>query len=150
MEQEMLRQFTQLYNNQDILSNLINSGLNSRYSNSELHCIEAIGKLEHPNGVKLATLLSMTRGAVTKLAKRLLQDGLIESYTRSDNKKEIYYRLTSTGEVLFKEHEVAHTKWEERDIAFLSSVPIKEQQVVLEFLQKFNNYLQAKIQEESL
>ena len=150
MEQEMLRQFTQLYNNQDILSNLINSGLNSRYSNSELHCIEVIGKLEHPNGVKLATLLSMTRGAVTKLAKRLLQDGLIESYTRSDNKKEIYYRLTSTGEVLFKEHEVAHTKWEERDIAFLSSVPIKEQQVVLEFLQKFNNYLQAKIQEESL
>lgn len=150
MEQEMLRQFTQLYNNQDILSNLINSGLNSRYSNSELHCIEAIGKLEHPNGVKLATLLSMTRGAVTKLAKRLLQDGLIESYTRSDNKKEIYYRLTSTGEVLFKEHEVAHAKWEERDIAFLTSVPIKEQQVVLEFLQKFNNYLQAKIQEESL
>lgn len=150
MEQEMLRQFTQLYNNQDILSNLINSGLNSRYSNSELHCIEVIGKLEHPNGVKLATLLSMTRGAVTKLAKRLLQDGLIESYTRSDNKKEIYYRLTSTGEVLFKEHEVAHAKWEERDIAFLTSVPIKEQQVVLEFLQKFNNYLQAKIQEESL
>ncbi|MFW6678719.1 MarR family transcriptional regulator [Lacrimispora sp. AGF001] len=150
MEREMLRQFTQLYNNQDILSNLINSGLNSRYSNSELHCIEAIGKLERPNGVQLATLLSMTRGAVTKLAKRLLQDGLIERYTLSDNKKEIYYRLTSIGEVLFKEHEVAHTKWEERDIAFLSSVPIKEQQVVLEFLQKFNNYLQAKIQEESL
>ena len=150
MEQEMLRQFTQLYNNQDILSNLINSGLNSRYSNSELHCIEAIGKLERPNGVQLATLLSMTRGAVTKLAKRLLQDGIIERYTLPDNKKEIYYRLTSIGEVLSKEHEVAHTKWEERDIAFLSSVPIKEQQVVLEFLQKFNNYLQAKIQEESL
>ena len=150
MEREMLQQFTQLYNNQDILSNLINSGLNSRYSNSELHCIEAIGKLERPNGVQLATLLSMTRGAVTKLAKRLLQDGLIERYTLSDNKKEIYYRLTSIGEVLYKEHEVAHTKWEERDIAFLSSVSIKEQQVVLEFLQKFNNYLQAKIQEESL
>ncbi|WP_324823884.1 MarR family transcriptional regulator [Sinanaerobacter sp. ZZT-01] len=150
MEREMLRQFMQLYNNQDVLSNLINSGLNSRYSNSELHCIEAIGKLERPNGVQLATLLSMTRGAVTKLAKRLLQDGLIERYALSDNKKEIYYRLTAIGEALFKEHEVAHTKWEERDIAFLSSVPIKEQQVVLEFLQKFNNYLQAKIQEESL
>lgn len=149
MEREMLRQFTQLYNNQDILSNLINSGLNSRYTNSELHCIEAVGKLERPNGVQLAALLSMTRGAVTKLAKRLLQDGLIERYTLSDNKKEIYYRLTSIGEVLYKQHEVAHTKWEERDIAFLSSVPIKEQQVVLEFLQKFNNYLQAKIQEES-
>ncbi|EGD46906.1 regulatory protein MarR [Ruminiclostridium papyrosolvens DSM 2782] len=149
MERAMLRQFTQLYNNQDILSNLINSGLNSRYTNSELHCIEAIGKLERPNGVQLAALLSMTRGAVTKLAKRLLQDGLIERYTLSDNKKEIYYRLTSIGEVLYKQHEVAHTKWEERDIAFLSSVPIKEQQVVLEFLQKFNNYLQAKIQEES-
>lgn len=149
MEREMLQQFTQLYNNQDILSNLINSGLNSRYSNSELHCIEAIGKHEHPNGVQLATLLSMTRGAVTKLAKRLLQEGLIERYALSDNKKEIYYRLTPLGEVLYQEHEVAHTKWEERDIAFLSSVPIQEQQVVLEFLQKFNNYLQVKIQEES-
>ncbi|ABX42127.1 MarR family transcriptional regulator [Lachnoclostridium phytofermentans] len=150
MEREILQQFTQLYNNQNILSDLINSGLNSRYSNSELHCIEAIGKLERPNGTQLATLLSMTRGAVTKLAKRLLQDGLIERYILPDNKKEIYYRLTSTGEVLYKEHEVAHTKWEERDIVFLYSVPIKEQQVILDFLQKFNNYLQAKIQEESL
>jgi len=58
--------------------------------------------------------------------------------------------LTSIGEVLYKEHEVAHTKWEERDIAFLYSVPIQEQQVVLNFLQQFNNYLQLKIQEESL
>ncbi len=87
MEREILQQFTQLYNNQDLLSNLINSGLNSRYSNSELHCIEAIGKLEHPNGVQLAALLSMTRGAVTRLAKRLLQDGLIERYVLPDNKK---------------------------------------------------------------
>ncbi|WP_312369524.1 MarR family transcriptional regulator [Lachnoclostridium sp.] len=150
MEREILKQFTQLYNNQDILSNLINSGLNSQYSNSELHCIEAIGKLEHPNGVQLATLLSMTRGAVTKLARRLLHDGLVERYALPDNKKEIYYRLTSIGEVLYKEHEVAHTKWEERDIAFLYSVPIQEQQVVLNFLQQFNNYLQLKIQEESL
>jgi DNA-binding MarR family transcriptional regulator len=149
MERKILQQYTQLYNNQDILSNLINSGLNSRYSNSELHCIEAIGKLDHPNGVQLAAILSMTRGAVTRLAKRLLQDGLIERYVLPDNKKEIYYRLTSIGKVLYKEHEVAHTKWEERDIAFLYSVPIKEQEVILDFLQKFNNYLQAKIQEES-
>lgn len=150
MEREILQQFTQLYNNQDMLSNLINSGLNSRYSNSELHCIEAIGKLENPNGVQLAALLSMTRGAVTRLAKRLLQEGLIERYVLPDNKKEIYYRLTSIGEVLYKEHEVAHTKWEERDIAFLYSVPVTEQEVILDFLQKFNNYLKAKIQEESL
>ncbi len=50
---------------------------------------------------------------------------------------------------MYKEHEVAHIKWEERDIAFLYSVPMKEQEVILDFLQKFNNYLQAKIQEES-
>lgn len=150
MEREILQQFSQLYNNQDILSNLINSGLNSRYSNSEFHCIEAIGKLERPNGAQLAMLLSMTRGAVTKLARRLVQDGLVERYVLPDNKKEIYYRLTSLGVDLYKEHEVAHTKWEKRDIAFLYSVPIKEQQVVLDFLQKFNNYLQAKIQEESI
>lgn len=150
MEREMLRQFTQLYNNQDVLSNLVNDSLNSRYSNSELHCIEAIGTLKHPNGVQLAKLISMTRGAVTKLAKRLLQDGLIERYALSDNKKEIYYRLTPIGEGVYKDHEAAHKKWEERDIAFLNSVPKEEQQVVLEFLQKFNHYLQAKIQEETL
>ncbi len=92
----------------------------------------------------------MTRGAVTRLAKRLLQDGLIERYVLPDNKKEIYYRLTSKGEALNKEHEVAHTKWEERDISFLYSVPIKEQEVILDFLQKFNNYLKDKIEEESL
>ena len=61
---------------------------------SEVHCIEAIQELNEPNVRRLTEALFMTRGAVSKLTKRLEQRGLIESYKNPDNKKEVYFRLT--------------------------------------------------------
>lgn len=147
MNNELLNQFTRLYTNQDVLSTLVNGDLNARYSNSELHCIDAIGKLEHPNGVQLANSLSMTRGAITKLTGRLLRMGLLERYRIPENKKEVYYHLTTLGEKVFKEHEAAHQKWEERDLQFLKSVSKEQREAVLSFLQDFNEFLEIQIRE---
>ena len=47
---------------------------------SEVHCIEAIEELNEPNVRRLTEALFMTRGAISKLTKRLEQRGLIESY----------------------------------------------------------------------
>lgn len=46
---------------------------------SEVHCIESIGKNIDPNVTKLAESLYMTRGAISKLTKKLMDKGLIES-----------------------------------------------------------------------
>lgn len=65
---------------------------------SEVHCIEAIEELNEPNVRRLTEALFMTRGAISKLTKRLEQRGLIESYKNPNNKKEVYFRLTEAGQ----------------------------------------------------
>lgn len=50
------------------------------YGYSQVHTIAAIGHLTHPNVTEIATAFSLTRGAVRKITKGLLETGLIEAY----------------------------------------------------------------------
>ena len=45
----------------------------------ETHCIDYIGRLELPNVTKVAEHMGMTRGAISKMTKKLLAKGLIEN-----------------------------------------------------------------------
>ena len=58
---------------------------------SEVHCIEAIEELNEPNVRRLTEALFMTRGAISKLTKRLEQRGLIESYKNPNNKRKFIF-----------------------------------------------------------
>ena len=66
------------------------------YKPSEVHYIEYIGKNEDFNVTKLANDFYMTRGAISKLTKKL-----IESYQKPENKKEIYYKFTENSWKIF-------------------------------------------------
>ena len=74
------------------------------YKSSEIHCIEYIERNEDSNVTKLAESFYVTRGAISKLTKKLIKKGLIESYQKPDNQKEIYFRLTSQGKAINKVH----------------------------------------------
>ena len=54
------------------------------------------------------------------MTKKLLAKGLIEKYTLESNKKEVYFKLTDLGKMLFEEHAKRHKRWEKRDMEFLS------------------------------
>ena len=60
------------------------------YKSSEVHCIEAIHELDNPNVRSLTEQLFMTRGAISKLTKRLQSKKLVESYQNEHNKKFIF------------------------------------------------------------
>ena len=72
---------------------------------SEMHCINYIGTIERANVTKLSELLNITRGGISKIIKKLINKGFIETYTDKSNKKEIYYNLTQQGKIAFNEHE---------------------------------------------
>ena len=59
------------------------------YTPSEVHCIEAIKNIQDPNVKKISDEMFMTRGAISKLTKKLIKKNAIESYRKSENKKEI-------------------------------------------------------------
>ena len=73
--------------------------------------------------------------------------GLIEKYTLETNKKEVYFKLTERGKVLFKEHEKRHKQWEKRDMQFLSRYSKEETDTILKFMQEFNVYLDEQIEQ---
>lgn len=144
------REIALMLERQDMLSKLTENQCLDEYGYSETHCIDYIGKLERPNVTKIAEQMGMTRGAISKMTKKLLAKGLIEKYTLETNKKEIYYRLTDQGKVLFDEHAKRHRKWEKRDREFLSRYSKEQTEILLQFMKEFNHYLDEQIERETI
>lgn len=105
---------------------------------AEVHCIDRIGTVEWANVTKIANEMTMSRGAISKICKRLRNKGFIESYQRPDNNKEIYYRLTENGQHIFNEHKKLHHQVREEKLALINTYSEHEQSVILCFLNDIN------------
>nr|WP_242839831.1 MarR family transcriptional regulator [Clostridium botulinum] len=140
--------FKEIYEKEEILGKIAFRGEYEKYGVSEIHCIDFIGKIENPNVTKISENMNMTRGAISKICKKLLNNKLIDKYKKPENDKEIYFKLTKSGEELYKRHEIKHKKWEERNNNFFKNVDREEQEIVASFLKKFNNFLDKIIQSE--
>src|SRR5699024_7938294 len=114
-EEQLMTKFRDLFNKMGWLNEINMTDSLKGYTPSEVHCVEAIEKNKYPNVRKLEESLYMTRGAISKLTKRLIKKGLIERYQKPDNKKEIYFRLTEQGTIIFDIHENLHKSFMERD-----------------------------------
>lgn len=144
----IMNSLKEIYEKEETLGKIAFKGEYEDYGVSEIHCIDLIGKIENPNVTKLSESMNMTRGAISKICKRLLNSKLIDKYKKPDNDKEIYFKLTELGEKLYKNHEIKHKQWEERNNKFFKNIDKKEQEVVASFLKKFNNYLDKIIESE--
>ncbi|NQX58103.1 MarR family transcriptional regulator [Paenibacillus qinlingensis] len=120
------------------------------YTSSEVHCIEYIEKNPDSNVTQLAESFYMTRGALSKLTKKLIEKGLIESYQKTDNKKEIYFKLTEQGKAINKIHDDLHKEFQERDKAVFEHVTEKQFDSILNFVEKYSSHLDAEIKKQGL
>ncbi|MBU3146282.1 MarR family transcriptional regulator [Clostridium sp. CF012] len=120
------------------------------YKSSEVHCIGYIGRNVDSNVTKLAESFYMTRGAISKLTKKLIKKGIIESYQKPDNKKEIYFRLTSQGKVINEVHEELHKDFQERDKAVFEQVTEEQFDIMLSFVEKYSRHLDAEIKKQGV
>lgn len=115
------------------------------YNHSEVHCIEFIEKNEDSNVTKLAESFYMTRSAISKLTKKLIEKGLIESYQKPENKKEIYFKLTKQGYDVYNVHEELHKEYEERDSVVFDQITEEQYNSMLSFTETFNKHLDSEI-----
>ncbi|MDF2942988.1 MAG: MarR family transcriptional regulator [Herbinix sp.] len=115
------------------------------YQFSEVHCIEIINHLENANVTKIAEAAHMTRGGISKITKKLITRGAIESYQAPENKKEIYFKLTEIGRDMVRRHNEIHKMWEERDNAVVNMISENESKIIISFLNKFNQHIEAEI-----
>lgn len=144
---DLLSLFKEFGDKQEILSKLREDQSLRGYNNSELHIIAAIGDLEQPNVTSLAEHMRMTRGGICKNIKKLTEAGLISSYQRDGNAKNIYYRLTDTGKIIYEKHAEAHEAWLARDMAFIKGFSDMQLDQVADFMDQYIKHIDQCIKE---
>lgn len=148
-EEQVIMGFRDLYNKMVFLNKKMEDSLKG-YKSSEVHCIEYIGRNVDSNVTKLAESFYMTRGAISKITQKLIKKGIIESYQKPDNKKEIYFRLTEQGKVIYKIHEELHKEFRERDKAVFEQVTEEQFDSMLSFVEKYSRHLDAEIKKQGV
>lgn len=149
-EEQVIMNFRDVFNKMSWLNKFKMEDSLKGYKPSEIHCIECIGRNVDSNVTRLAESLYMTRGAISKITKKLIEQGLIESYQRSDNKKEIYFRLTEQGKAINNVHEDLHKEFQERDKAVFQQVTEEQFDSMLHFLDKYSRHLDAEIKKQGI
>lgn len=119
-------------------------GLLDEISLAEVHCIDCIGMIDHPNVTKVSEKMGLTRGGISKINKKLLSKGLIESYQEPDNNKEIYFRLTEGGQSVYGEHKKLHNKVRQEWLSFFEHYSDDEQAAILRFFTDINDFFVSK------
>ncbi len=149
-EEQLIMGFRDLYNKMVFLNKFKMEDSLKGYKSSEVHCIEYIGRNVDSNVTKLAESFYMTRGAISKITKKLIKRGIIESYQKPDNKKEIYFRLTEQGKVINKVHEELHKEFRERDKAVFEQVTEEQFDSMLSFMEKYSRHLDAEMKKQGV
>ncbi|WP_445291552.1 MarR family transcriptional regulator [Bacillus cereus] len=149
-EEQVMNGFRELYNKLVWLNkDKMEEGLKG-FKSSEVHCIEYIENNADSNVTQLAEAFYVTRGAISRMTKKLIQKGLIESYQKSENKKEIYFRLTEEGKESYKIHEDLHKEFQERDKAVFEQVTEEEFDSIIRFVEKYSRHLDAEIKKQGV
>ncbi|SCI68463.1 MarR family [uncultured Clostridium sp.] len=149
-EEQVLMGFRDLFNKMVWLNKFKMEDSLKSYKSSEVHCIEYIGRNVDSNVTKLAESFYMTRGAMSKITKKLLKKGIIESYQKPDNKKEIYFRLTEQGKEVYKIHEKLHKEFQERDKVVFEQITEEQFDSMLSFIEKYSKHLDTEIKKAGI
>jgi len=144
-EEQVMMSFRELFNKMSWLNRLKMKESLKGYQPSEVHCIEYIGRNADSNVAKLAESFFMTTGAMSKMTKKLIERGVIESYQKPENKKEIYYKLTDLGKAIYNIHEELHQEFQERDKSVFEQVTDEQFGTMLSFIEKYSKHLDGEI-----
>ncbi|MFD6507071.1 MarR family transcriptional regulator [Bacillus sp. NPDC060175] len=149
-EEQVINGLRELYNKMVWLNkDKMEEGLKG-FKSSEVHCIEYIENNADSNVTQLAEAFYVTRGAISRMTKKLIKKGIIESYQKSENKKEIYFRLTEQGKEIYKIHEDLHKEFQERDKAVFEQVTEEEFDSIISFVEKYSRHLDAEIKKQGI
>lgn len=128
--------FNKVSERHNLIKKIAEKNFLTEYTFIEVHCIEQIEKIEDPNVTKLSKTFNMTRGAISKIIKKLIEKDAVEIYQKPENKKEIYYKLTEIGMSIYLDHEEMHKARIERDCIFFSKLSEDEKNIFINVLNK--------------
>lgn len=99
---EMLMQFAKIATKFKILeSRPEDYGTGEPLFASEIMLIKTIHNHPDKNISELAQIKSLTKGAISQTANKLVKRGFIKKYRFEDNKKEVFLKLTDKGQIAY-------------------------------------------------
>ncbi|MDR3287915.1 MAG: MarR family transcriptional regulator [Peptococcaceae bacterium] len=108
---------------------------------TECHILQSLSAAGPSNGSQLAKKLSMTGGGVSKAMTKLIKKKLVSRETRPDNRKEVYYTLTTTGQAIAEAHAILHEKIRQQTAAAFAAYKTTDLALVADVLAKMVNRL---------
>jgi DNA-binding MarR family transcriptional regulator len=113
--------------------------IKSKLTFSQIHCIAAIEYIEDANITRLSQELRMTTGAITKMCRKLLNEGYVSKYQKEGNNKEVYYDLTELGLNVCEIHKKIHEKSYNKKKYIIEQYNDEEKAIILRFLDDMNS-----------
>ncbi|MFV0412100.1 MAG: MarR family winged helix-turn-helix transcriptional regulator [Oscillospiraceae bacterium] len=110
---------------------------------AEVHLITAIYNHKNAKASELAEALGITNGALTQVAHKLVNKGLIERYKLDPDKRETYFRLTQQGRIVYHGHEQYHKTMHSKALEYLSSLNNEQIDVISTLLDKLTEEMPA-------
>ncbi|WP_082808437.1 MarR family transcriptional regulator [Shouchella tritolerans] len=106
----------------------------SDWTLTQLHIVAIVKEKERANNTMLAEHLNVSKPAVTKAVKKLLDQQILEKIQQADNKKEVFYRLTKSGEMLAFIHDQLHEQARNRYMRIFAEFNSTELETIIRFL----------------
>ncbi|KRL10377.1 regulatory protein MarR [Lentilactobacillus otakiensis DSM 19908 = JCM 15040] len=105
---------------------------------SDLHIMRAAAR---DNGVKISAIVdqvALTQGAVSKIVNKLAAKGLVEKFHQSNNKKDTFVKLTTTGQIINQIHSDYHEREEAQLAKFADDYSKTDLETIATFMAQLN------------
>lgn len=97
-----------------------------------LHVIDAIGELEPVNGITISKQFGIPRGSVSKITRKLVEQGMLNAELLPDNKKEVLFHLTPLGRHMYILHKQLHLHIERNVQKFLRRYTVEQMRFLVQ------------------
>jgi DNA-binding MarR family transcriptional regulator len=109
-------------------------GIGFPLHHSEVTFLHIVAAHKEANAGELARYLGISNAAVSQVAKKLLNKGLMETYRIGDNRKEVFFRLTGLGKKADMGHKKHHKNIYAGFLDYCERLSEKEVEMIISYL----------------
>ncbi len=121
---DRIRKQTKISQEQSIISD---------WTLTQLHIVATVKEKGRANNTTLSESLNVSKPAITKAVRKLLEHHILEKI-QEENKKEVYYLLTKSGEMLALIHAQLHEQARDRYLRIFDEFNTAELEIIIRFL----------------
>ena len=108
---------------------------------SEVHMIEVIGSYEGITTTKLASVLGITKGAVSQTVSKLEKKDMINKQPSTERTNEVFIYLSDKGRVAFENHRSMHSDMLTDINKLYDAMSEEGKQTILEMINTIDSFL---------